>query len=178
MFRHIAHYPDSRVFGHEALANMKFAETYIRRVGMGEQNELVGEDETPEVLRTLPLEGQTVCEITAEEGMLNVHGILSGGCCAHLVDVGTFSSLLMLSLATGNDATGVSAALNIIWHAPAPKGTQLRIVSTTLSLGGSVTAARCEVYNKITSRLLISAVHTINPFSKASSSKSKARYKL
>lgn len=72
---HIAHYPDSRVFGHEALANMKFAETYIRRVGMGEQNELVGEDETPEVLRTLPLEGQTVCEITAEEGECWKHGL-------------------------------------------------------------------------------------------------------
>jgi len=174
---HIANFPGSRVFGHQELSNLKLAEVSVRKVGMGEQKELVGENEPEEVLRKLPLEGQTVCELVVEEGMLNVHGTFAGGCSAHMVDIGTFSPLLILSLATGIDATGMSTAMNLVWHAGATKGTQLRMVSTTLSMGGRVTAARTEVYDKKTSRLLISAVHTIAPF-KTSTTKPNSKPRL
>lgn len=172
---HIANYPGSHVFGHDALANLKFAEVCIRRVGMGGQHVLVREDEDPEELRKISLESQTVCELTVDEGMLNVHGMLAGGCSAHLVDVGTFSSLLMLSLITGINANGVSTSMNIVWHGGAPHGTELRMVSTTLSMGGAIIAARAEVYDKRTSKLLISASHTIAPFKASEKAKPKPK---
>lgn len=65
---HVADYPGSRVFGHDALAKLKFAEVTIRKVGMGEAPEPVREDLSAEALRGLPLEAQTVCEITVDEG--------------------------------------------------------------------------------------------------------------
>ncbi|PCH40751.1 hypothetical protein WOLCODRAFT_162511 [Wolfiporia cocos MD-104 SS10] len=170
---HIANYPGSNVFGHSELKNLRLSEVYVRRVGMGKQTELVGEDEPAEALRSIALEGQTVCEVTVEKNMLNVHGALAGGCSAHMLDIGTFSPLLILSLVTGIDATGMSTAMNIVWHSAASLGMELVMVSTTLTLGGRVTAARAEMYDKKTARLLVSGVHTIAPF-QAPSRKRKA----
>ncbi|KAI0920803.1 hypothetical protein AcW1_005024 [Taiwanofungus camphoratus] len=117
---HIANYPGSKVFGHSETKGLRLAEVSVRKVGMGAPGELVEEDESVENLKNVLLEGQTICEITVDEEMLNVHGSLAGGCAAHFVDIGTFSPLLILSLVTGIDALGVSMALNLVWHAPAP----------------------------------------------------------
>ncbi|KZT06484.1 uncharacterized protein LAESUDRAFT_180420 [Laetiporus sulphureus 93-53] len=161
---HIGNYPGSKIFGRSELSDLKLTEVAVRTVGMGDHTELVGEDVPVEELRKMPLEVQSVMEIKVKEEMLNVHKTLAGGCSAHLLDVGTFSPLLILSLVTGIDATGVSMAMNLVWHSAAPLGTELKIVGTSLSLRGGITAARSEVYDKKTKRLLVSAVHTIAPF--------------
>ncbi|KAH9833819.1 uncharacterized protein C8Q71DRAFT_860091 [Rhodofomes roseus] len=161
---HIGNFPGSRVFGHTEVEDLRLAEADVRNTSMGENLELLEDTISPEDARQLSLQGRTVCEITVTEQMLNVHRTLAGSCSAHLVDIGTFSSLLTLSLVTGVDYTGVSASLNMTYHAPATLGTELRMVSTSISTSGRITAARAEVYDKRTSKLLVSAVHTIAPF--------------
>jgi len=162
---HIANFPGSRVFGHAELKDLRLVETHVWKANMGENLvELLEETIFPVDARQHSLKGQTVCEVTVTEEMLNVHGTLAGGCSAHLIDIGTFSSLLTLSMVTGADYTGVSTSLNITYHAPAKAGAELRMVSTSISTSGRVVAARAEVYDKRTSKLLVSAVHTIAPF--------------
>ncbi|EPT00814.1 hypothetical protein FOMPIDRAFT_1121627 [Fomitopsis schrenkii] len=156
---HIANFPGSRVFGHSVFKDLKLTAIYIWTMNAGEIAELFEDTMSREAIR-----GQTICELTVTEEMLNVHHTFAGGCSAHLVDIGTFSSLLTLSVVTGIDYTGLSTALNITFHSPAVLGTQLKMVSSSISTSGRIMAARAEVYDKKTSRLLVSAVHTIAPF--------------
>ncbi|KAH9927338.1 HotDog domain-containing protein [Fomitopsis serialis] len=172
---HIANFPDSRVFGHAELKDLRLVETHVWKNNMGENVELLEETISPVDARQHSLQGQTVCEVTVTEEMLNVHGTLAGGCSAHLIDIGTFSSLLTLSMVTGTDYTGVSTSLNITYHAPAKPGAELRMVSTSISTSGRVVAARAEVYDKRTSKLLVSAVHTIAPFQTAQTQNKPSR---
>ncbi|CCM05530.1 uncharacterized protein FIBRA_07756 [Fibroporia radiculosa] len=176
MAYHIANHPGSRVFAHSELGGLKQTELYVRWIDASGKAELLPEDLPQDRLRKLPLQGQTVCEITVteetREDMLNVHGVLAGAFGMTMVDVGTFSALFIVSLMTGIDATGTSATFNLVWHSAARMGMELRMVSTTLSVGGSMMAARAEVYEKKTSRLLLSAIQTISPFNKKSKTSS------
>lgn len=65
---HIANYPGSKVFGHSETKGLRLAEVSVRKVGMGAPGELVEEDESVENLKNVLLEGQTICEITVDEG--------------------------------------------------------------------------------------------------------------
>ncbi|EMD40337.1 hypothetical protein CERSUDRAFT_79996 [Gelatoporia subvermispora B] len=169
---HVAHHPDSRVFGHDVAKGLELVEAWVKPVMMGAQSDSVdvSANQQHEQESGTALRGRTICEILVEEGMLNVHRSLAGACAVLLLDIATFSSLFVLSLVSGVDAWGVSTAMNITWHAPAGRGTKLRFVSTTLSLGGRLSAARCEIYDAQSARLLISAVHTISPLKTLSSS--------
>ncbi|KAI0071830.1 hypothetical protein K474DRAFT_1701368 [Panus rudis PR-1116 ss-1] len=146
---HVRHYPGSTAFAHDVMKDMKVVEVNVRDVSRG--------DAAPHK------EAECVFEITVADGMLNIHDALHGGCAAHMMDYVTFSSLFALGISQRIDASGVSQTMNITWYAPAPRGTVLRFVSTTLSLGGRIESSRAEVYNKATGRLLISGTQTIAP---------------
>lgn len=112
-----------------------------------------------------PLRGRTVCEIQVEKDMCNIYGVLHGGCAAYMIDSCSSSSLVALGVVKGLDYSGMSQALNIIWHGPAPEGTKLKIVSTSVVVGGRVMTARCEIWDKDQGRVLVSAVHSkVNPY--------------
>ncbi|KZT37523.1 hypothetical protein SISSUDRAFT_1106590 [Sistotremastrum suecicum HHB10207 ss-3] len=88
-----------------------------------------------------------ICECTVEQDMVNGAGNMHGGCTGYLMDICTS---FPIAAATKNKdgsygTSGVSQSLNIVYHAPAPVGTQLRIVSSTVAVGGRVMTARCEV---------------------------------
>ncbi|KZS98599.1 hypothetical protein SISNIDRAFT_462498 [Sistotremastrum niveocremeum HHB9708] len=113
-----------------------------------------------------------IAETTVEQDMVNGAGNMHGGCVAYVVDI--CSSIPMIALAKPVKVTktadgeekveygrsGVSQALNLVYHAPAPVGTPLRIVSTSLAVGGRAMSSRCEVWDTKTNRLVASGVHT------------------
>ncbi|KAI0731844.1 hypothetical protein C8Q72DRAFT_775563 [Fomitopsis betulina] len=168
---HIANFPGSRVFGHDVFKDLRLTAIYVRKMNTGDITEPLEDIVSQEAVHGQSLRGQTICELKITEEMLNVHRTFAGGCSAHLVDIGTFSSLLILSVVTGMDYTGLSTALNITFHNPAALGTQLKMVSSSISNSGRIMAARAEIYDKTTSQLLVSAVHTIAPFKVAPRSK-------
>ncbi|KAH9849529.1 hypothetical protein C2E23DRAFT_933792 [Lenzites betulinus] len=145
---HVAHRPDSTVFGHAHARNLKLTEAFVRIRRAAEKAQPSPDD----------LEAVTVCEIP----MLNVHGTLSGACAMHIIDIGTFSALFALGAVVGIDPSGFSTSINMIWHAPAVQGTMLRLVNTSLTLKPRMAAAHCEMYDG-TGRLLVSATQIVAP---------------
>ncbi|KAH9942590.1 hypothetical protein B0H21DRAFT_779999 [Amylocystis lapponica] len=153
MAYHVANYPGSTVFGHNEAKGLKLVELWVKKVGMGAES---GSNPAR-------IGAQTVIEISVEEGMLNVHGAFAGPCATLILDVATFCPIFVLSLLSGAYAAGVSMAMHTVWHAPAFLGTELRLVSTSLSVGGRISVSRCEIYDKKTKKMLISATQTIAP---------------
>ncbi|KAI0687233.1 hypothetical protein C8Q76DRAFT_299151 [Earliella scabrosa] len=156
---HIAHHPGSKVFGNGQAMGLKLVEMAIR----DRRQEPAPGENRPQKAPKADLEGMTICELAVEEDMLNVHGTLAGACAVLIIDLATFAPLFALSAVTGVDASGFSTTMNIVWHAPAMRGMTLRFVGTTLSSKGRTLSARCEVYDKRTGALLISATHVIAP---------------
>ncbi|KAK0443912.1 uncharacterized protein EV420DRAFT_1575349 [Desarmillaria tabescens] len=105
-------------------------------------------------------EAETVCEIEVTRDMCNVYGTLHGGCAAYLIDPCSVSALVALGVATGTDGTGVSQSMNLIWYRPAVQGTQLRIVSNTISMNGRLRSSRTEIQDRHSGVVYVSAVHT------------------
>jgi len=106
------------------------------------------------------MEARAVCEIEVTKDMANVYGIMHGACGAYLVDGCSTLPLVVIGLATNSNRTGVSQTLNLVYHSGARVGTKLSIVSTSITALGRVMASRCEIYDKATERILVSAVHT------------------
>ncbi|TCD64229.1 hypothetical protein EIP91_004331 [Steccherinum ochraceum] len=152
---HIAHHPGSKVFANEVAGNLKLVEAYIRK------------SDVPTDGGVKTAVAETVHEVTTGEGMLNVHGSLAGACGVYFLDLATFSTFFCHGLVSRRDASGLSTSMNVNWHAPAMRGTKLRIIGTTLS-EGRTTVCRAEAYDKTTGQILISAVHTMVPFEKSS----------
>ncbi|THU82064.1 hypothetical protein K435DRAFT_823298 [Dendrothele bispora CBS 962.96] len=100
------------------------------------------------------LEATTVAEVTVNKHMLNGAGMLHGGCVAYLIDN---TPLVVLGLVQNVNGVGVTQAMNVLFHSPAPLGTVLNIVSTSVSLGGRVMTSRCEILDKETGRVIASA---------------------
>jgi len=106
------------------------------------------------------LEGRVVCELVVERDMLNGGERLHGGCSMFLIDI---CSTLPLSVlrehqSAANNAGGVSQSINTIFHSPADLGDKLRIVSTTMALGGRIMSSACEIWNVTHHRLVASGV--------------------
>lgn len=97
---------------------------------------------------------RVVCEVTVEEDMLNPVGTMHGGCAAFLVD--TCSTLTFI--ATGRNM-GVSATMDVIYHAPAPLGSKLRIVNTAMAVGARIMSARTEIWDDTKKRLCVTGIH-------------------
>ncbi|KAJ7589107.1 hypothetical protein C8J56DRAFT_1048736 [Mycena floridula] len=105
-------------------------------------------------------EAQTVCEIQVDRDMCNIFGTMHGGCAAFLIDPCSVSALICLGLVKGIDGSGVSQAMNLIWHKPAYQGAYLQIISTTVSIDGHIRTAECQIRDKNTGQLYVSAVHS------------------
>ncbi|KZT29496.1 hypothetical protein NEOLEDRAFT_1056669 [Neolentinus lepideus HHB14362 ss-1] len=106
-------------------------------------------------------ECRVVCEVTVGSDMLNGARTMHGGCAAYLIDDCSSLPLAAHALATrvGSGTSGVSQALNVVYHAPALLGDKLRIVSTTIAVGARVMSARCEIWNDTRRRLVASGIH-------------------
>ncbi|KAF5364931.1 hypothetical protein D9758_008180 [Tetrapyrgos nigripes] len=100
------------------------------------------------------LEATTVAEVTVTKHMLNGAGMLHGGCVAYLIDN---TPLVVLGLVQNVNGVGVTQAMNVLFHSPAPLGTVLSITSTSVSLGGRVMTSRCEILDKNSGRAIASA---------------------
>lgn len=99
-------------------------------------------------------EARVVCEITVTEDMLNPEGSLHGGCAAFLIDACT--TLVFLAAAR---CAGVSASMNVVYHAPAAPGAKLRIVNSAVAIGSRIMTARSEIWDDTTHRLCVTGVH-------------------
>jgi len=105
------------------------------------------------------LEGKVVAEIHVTEDMINYNGILHGGCIMYLVDILSPMSVSALACEQGGSgAPGVTQAIHTIFHAPARLGAHLKIINTSLSIGGRTTTSRCEIWDTTNHRLVASAV--------------------
>ncbi|KIY50667.1 hypothetical protein FISHEDRAFT_38928 [Fistulina hepatica ATCC 64428] len=100
------------------------------------------------------LEATTVAEVLVTKNMLNGAGMLHGGCVAYLIDN---TPLVVLGIVNNVNGVGVTQAMNIVFHSPAPLGTRLKIISTSVALGGRIMTARCEIMNSNSGRVVASA---------------------
>ncbi|KAJ7258152.1 HotDog domain-containing protein [Mycena rebaudengoi] len=101
------------------------------------------------------LEATVVAEVKVTRHMLNGAGMLHGGCVSYLIDN---MPLVVLGLFQNMNGVGVTQAINVSFHAPAPVGCELRIISTSISMGGRVMTSRCEIVDKASGRVVASAV--------------------
>ncbi|KAK0205167.1 HotDog domain-containing protein [Desarmillaria ectypa] len=100
------------------------------------------------------LEATTIAEVIVSKNMLNGAGMLHGGCITYLIDN---TPLVVLGLVQGVNGVGVTQGMNVLFHSPASLGARIRIISTSVSLGGRVMTSRCEIINKDTGRIIASA---------------------
>ncbi|KAF8740920.1 hypothetical protein AX14_006667 [Amanita brunnescens Koide BX004] len=103
------------------------------------------------------LSATTVAEVQVSKYMLNGAGMLHGGCVAYLVDNCCSTPLVVLGIIHDVNGVGVTQAMNVLFHAPAPLGTRLTITSTSIALGGRVMSSRCEILDRDTGRVIASA---------------------
>ncbi|KAJ3985995.1 hypothetical protein F5890DRAFT_1552674 [Lentinula detonsa] len=105
-------------------------------------------------------EARVICSIRVAEDMIDGAGILHGGCSALLVDL--CSTLAMAALQmyiTGKPVVTVSQAMNVVFHAPADLGEDLRIINTSVTTGKRIVSAKTEIWSVTHRRLLVSGVH-------------------
>ncbi|KIJ41072.1 hypothetical protein M422DRAFT_172807 [Sphaerobolus stellatus SS14] len=100
-------------------------------------------------------EGLVICELEVEQDMVNGGGNMHGGCSAYLIDICTSLPLAALT----ETYAGVSQSINMIYHAPAPLGTKLRIISKSLTLGTRALTSRGEIWDIANQRLVASGTH-------------------
>jgi len=86
--------------------------------------------------------------------MLNPGGSMHGGCAAFLIDACT----TLVFLAASRSA-GVSASMDVVYHAPAALGAKLRIVNTAIAVGARIMSARSEIWDDTTKRLCVTGIH-------------------
>ncbi|KAJ7016556.1 HotDog domain-containing protein [Mycena alexandri] len=103
------------------------------------------------------MEAVTVQEVGVTKHMLNGAGMLHGGCVTYLIDNCASCPLVVLGLLTGTNGVGVTQGMNVLFHAPAGVGCTLRITSSSISMGSRIMAARCEITDKSTGRVVASA---------------------
>ncbi|KAF7323869.1 4HBT domain-containing protein [Mycena kentingensis (nom. inval.)] len=111
----------------------------------------------PALERAGRMEAVTVAEVLVTKHMLNGAGMLHGAVIMYLIDNCASTPLVALGLMSGTNGVGVTQGMNVLFHAPAPVGSILRITSSSISLGGRVMAARCEIVDKLSGRVVASA---------------------
>ncbi|EPQ58906.1 hypothetical protein GLOTRDRAFT_34448 [Gloeophyllum trabeum ATCC 11539] len=103
-------------------------------------------------------EGRVICEITAQEDMLNGAGYVHGGCLMYLIDNCALLCLTVLDKDARLGMPGLSLAIDTVFHAPAGEGDRLRILATTMAIGSRIKSARVEIWDLKRSRLVASGV--------------------
>ncbi|KAG1861144.1 HotDog domain-containing protein [Suillus subalutaceus] len=129
---------DEHCFGHSVAKAVKFID-----ISAHESYERQGR-----------MEATTVAEVLVSKSMLNGAGMLHGGCMAFLIDN---TPLVALGLIKNINGVGVTQSMNIMFHSPAPVGSCLRIISTSVAMGSRIMSARCEVINQKTGSVVASA---------------------
>ncbi|KIK96909.1 hypothetical protein PAXRUDRAFT_268593 [Paxillus rubicundulus Ve08.2h10] len=132
---------DEQCFGHSVAKAVKFVD-----ISAYESKEKHGR-----------MEAITTAEVVVNKSMLNGAGMLHGGCIAFLIDNCCSTPLVALGLIQNVNGVGVTQAMNVLFHSPAPAGTSLQIISTSIAMGGRIMSARCEVINKQTGSVVASA---------------------
>ncbi|EAU84248.2 hypothetical protein CC1G_08178 [Coprinopsis cinerea okayama7 len=74
-----------------------------------------------------PTKAESVFEVVVTKEMCNPFGILHGACAGYLLDYCSVTPLVALGYHNGEDGTGLSQSMNIIYHGAAPIGSKLRI---------------------------------------------------
>jgi len=103
---------------------------------------------------------ESECEILVTQEMCNVYKTVHGACHALLVDTCSSIPIVAIGIAEKRDTSGMSQAMNFIYHNPAMLGSTLLIKAGSLATRGRILASRCEIYDKKTNRIIVSAVHT------------------
>lgn len=132
---------DEHCFGHSVAKAVKFID-----ISAHESHEKQGR-----------MEATTIAEVIVSKSMLNGAGMLHGGCLAFLIDNCCSTPLVALGLIQNINGVGVTQSMNIIFHSPGSVGSCLRIISTSIAMGGRIMSARCEVVNKKTGSIVASA---------------------
>ncbi|KAI0265062.1 HotDog domain-containing protein [Gloeopeniophorella convolvens] len=134
---------------HEAMARpTEFGGNISKRVVLTEASIV------PKVEEESRTEARIVCEMVVEQDMANPGGVLHGACAALLIDV--CSTLVFLASSRG---PGVSASMDVIYHAPAAVGSKIRIINTAMAVGGRIMSARTEIWDDTTKRLCVTGIH-------------------
>ncbi|KAJ7238112.1 HotDog domain-containing protein [Mycena haematopus] len=135
------------------------------------------EDDAEPKPRTRRMEAMTIAEVTVTKQMLNGAGMLHGACVTYLIDNCASTPLVVLGILSGTNGVGVTQGMNVLFHAPAPVGSVLRITSSSISMGARIMSARCEITDKSTSRVVASAflnkMQPLPPVSKGEGEKAK-----
>ncbi|RXW23099.1 hypothetical protein EST38_g2738 [Candolleomyces aberdarensis] len=106
------------------------------------------------------LEGKVIIELEVTREMINGAGNIHGGCSAFLVDICSSLAVSALTLATeGKEYLTVSQAINMIYHSPADLGDTIRLVNTSVTVGGRTHTCRTEIWNATHRRLVASGTH-------------------
>jgi len=145
------------------LAMVKLLESCRGRFGaiIAENLTLVDISVNPKGEDAAKMEGKIICDVLVVEGMLSpASETLHGGATAWIVLICTTIVLAALSHHNrDNKPFSVSQGVNIIYHGPAMNGDKLRITSTTISFGGRVQTASCEVWSATRRRLVATGTH-------------------
>jgi len=105
------------------------------------------------------VESRVACECVVTKAMVNGAGNIHGACSAYLIDMCTSFALSLSSLqAGGNGRTGITQSLNVVYHAPAPTGTPIRIIGRSLTSTGGTMAGKCEIWDTKNKRLVSSGI--------------------
>ncbi|KAF9077945.1 hypothetical protein BDP27DRAFT_1379142 [Rhodocollybia butyracea] len=131
-----------------------FAEGVVERIRISEVSL------THKVAERLNEEARVVCSIRVEEDMINSWGALHGGCSALLVDLCSTLSIAALQMhLTGKPIITVSQAINLVFHASAFLGEELKIINTSMTVGRRAVSAQTEIWSATNHRLVVSGVH-------------------
>ncbi|KAI0748772.1 HotDog domain-containing protein [Daedaleopsis nitida] len=105
------------------------------------------------------MQARVVFTIVVNEEMLNIANTMHGGCAAYLIDMCSSIAMNVLAQATDKPPFYVSQALNTTFHAPAPLGATLEIVSITTALGTRTASGVTEIWDTTHRRLCVTGVH-------------------
>ncbi|KAG2013117.1 hypothetical protein CC2G_010056 [Coprinopsis cinerea AmutBmut pab1-1] len=137
-----------------------WVQDHVDSEDIGAQNESVEE----RVRRGHPTgqrEVKMVAEVEVKPEMCDGEGYLHNGCMALIIDEGSAIALLVHKvLEGGRNIIGVSQNINILYHAPAPVGTRLRIVNRSVTTAGVLGTCRSDIWDKDTNRLIATGLQS------------------
>ncbi|KAI6135567.1 HotDog domain-containing protein [Pisolithus croceorrhizus] len=102
-------------------------------------------------------EARVVLEMPVTEDMLNLGGNVHGACITYLIDIcSTLPIIALLHAQGGSGDPGVSQQIDTIFHAPASLGDELKLITTSTTVGGRTTSARIDLWDTTHRRLVAS----------------------
>jgi len=141
-------------FGEAVGRNLKICSTDVKAASsMPDELADVG-------LASRKLRSTVVCEIVVDKYMVNKLGNLHGACSGYLVELCTSFPMVALNAAQGSvNDFGVSQNIDTMFHATTERGSLLRIMSTSLSVGRQALTAKVEAWDVTHDRLVFSGTH-------------------